>query len=154
MLADSNSGENKSKQYRFRAPKSYTNILTSSSVELCGLSNNHMDDFGRAGVNSTKEALTAAGLPYTIYRTSYVFEKDGIKIGFISMTSTNYSTSSDWMKNEVPRLKQEDGCNAVVVSIHAGTEYRKKHDTSQTKMANGAFKAGADLVIMHHPHVL
>ena len=105
VLSNSTANENTKKQYRFRAPASYTDVLTSSSVELCGLSNNHTADFGTNGLKNTKKALQDAGLEYTIYQKSYVFEKYGIKIGFISMYAGNFNGGSDWLRSEVKSLK-------------------------------------------------
>jgi hypothetical protein len=38
--------------------------------------------------------------------------------------------------------------------FHGGTEYDPKHNANQTKFAENWIKRGADLVIMHHPHVV
>ena len=153
---DDNLGdENTNKVIRFHAPTSYVNVLTTSSVELCGLSNNHSLDFKQNGINSTKETLLAAGLDYTVLYRSVVKELNGVKLGFISLYWADFSRNRHtWMQEEIKRLKQEEGVSAVVVSIHAGTEYDKKHNKSQKYMATTAVDAGADLVIMHHPHVL
>lgn len=154
VISNSTANENTKKQYRFRAPTSFLDVLTGSSVELCGLSNNHTADFGSNGLKNTKNALRDAGLAFTIYQKSYVFEKDGVKIGFISMYAGNFNGGSDWLRSEVRQLKSSGKCSAVVVSVHGGQEYALKHNASQVTMAEISINAGADLVVMHHPHIL
>jgi len=42
----------------------------------------------------------------------------------------------------------------VVVFLHAGQEYAEKPDRWQVRFARCAVRAGADLVLGHHPHVI
>ena len=41
----------------------------------------------------------------------------------------------------------------VIVSFHWGQEYQTKSNAHQQKIAAAAVKAGADLIVGHHPHV-
>ena len=47
MLA--NSGKPEDKKFTFRGPVDFVNIMTSSSVEVANLANNHSYDFGAPG---------------------------------------------------------------------------------------------------------
>ncbi len=156
VLSDSANMENTGKAYRFRGPKDYARILTMSSIEACGISNNHTKDFGSQGYKNTVAALEENGLGYFGNNDYYyVFEKDGIKIAFFALVSTIVWNSRKWGRETVDRLKAEEGINAVVVCIHAGTEYDPHRHPKQVEYAQLAFKHfDADLVIMHHPHVL
>ena len=154
VISDSTAQEDTKKQYRFRAPTDYVNILTDASIEAVSLANNHTKDFGTQGFRSTRETLESAGIGYFVRNTVYIYEKDGIKIAFFSLYSSNVTTHKAWCISEMKRLKEEEGVNAIVFAFHAGQEYAEHHNSSQKYMATWAIEAGADLVIMHHPHIL
>jgi len=154
VLADSDSGMWAGRKYNFRGPTAYAQILQDASVELATLGNNHCTDFGQTGLASTKKALTDIGIGYAIADEAYVFEKNGIRIGVISYISNVYERNIKIMPDIVAKLKNDQGCAAVVLCIHAGEEYSFKHANGQRNYARKAIDAGVDLVIGHHPHVL
>jgi len=153
VISDSNAFEVTNKAYRFRAPTQMTGVLTSSSVEVCSMANNHSYDFGRQGYAKTQEALTAAGLHYFGDKNVYVYEKGNVKIAFLSLNTTEFYGSRAWFREEIARLKGEEGVKAVVFCFHVGSEYAARHIPRQEQYAQNAIDAGADLIIMHHPHV-
>lgn len=74
------------KTYNFRGPLDFANILTAGSVELCFLGNNHVEDYGRPGFDSTISAIQGVGKDWfgvtQFDSRTHVFEKNGVKIGF------------------------------------------------------------------------
>lgn len=153
-LTDSSAMENKKKTYRFRGPTEYVQILLQGSVEACNLANNHTSDFGTQGYNATLETLEEAGLGFFGKQLTYIFEKDGIRIAFFGLNSTQFNGHRNWARDEIARMKAEEGVNAVVFVFHGGQEYGKHRTQAQETYAHFAIDAGADLVIMHHPHVV
>ncbi len=154
VLADSAKGLNKNTKWNFRGETAYTGILTAGSVEGVTLGNNHTMDFGKTGLESTKAALDAAGIGWCLDQDALIFEKDGIKIAFLSFSESAFDRQRKWLEAEIPRLRKEEGCQAVVVAYHGGRQYWPKHRESQTEDMRFAVDCGADLVIGHHPHVL
>lgn len=154
VLSDSSRGENKKKTYRFRGPTAFTSILTAGGIEAVSLANNHTLDYGQSGYNATVDALDAAGISHFGSRSTFVFQKYGLKVGFLSLNTTEVGKSKKWARSEIRRLRQEEGVNAVVFIFHAGQEYNKHRIKAQENHAHFAIDAGADLVIMHHPHVV
>lgn len=154
VLSDSKTGENKKKTYRFRAPTEFVKILTGSSVEAANIANNHTMDFGKQGYAATLETLQGAGMGAFGNETVYIYEKDGVKIAFFGLNTTAFNGKKAWAKEEIARLKSEEGVSAVVFTIHAGQEYGKHRNKLQQDFAHYIINAGADLVIMHHPHVV
>lgn len=154
VLKDDAGGESKSKTYRFRGTSDYTQILTGSSVEAAGLSNNHVEDYGIPGLQSTKEILAKSGVNWFQNFSPFIYEKDGIRIAFFAVNNRVISGDFDKLKKEMRRLKAEDGVHAVVVCWHTGSEYHGNHDESTERIGKGMIDNGADLLIMHHPHVL
>lgn len=154
VLSDYASNENTKKTYRFRGPKEFVNILKTVSIEAACLANNHTGDFGAPGLQRTKDTLTENGIAWFRVRDSYTFEKDGIRIRFYAMDTQSMHSEYTWLKNEISRVKAEKEADAVVAVFHGGTEYDAKRNDSQMKFANECIEKGADLVIMHHPHVV
>ena len=154
VLSDSPKGENKDKTYRFRGDPGYVQILQSGSVELASLANNHTMDYGKRGYQDTQTALDAASIGYFANQTACVREVNGIKLAFISMNSTTFNGNRKWAKKEIARLKDEEGVHAVIFVVHAGQEYGKRRNALQETFGHQAIDMGADLVVMHHPHVV
>lgn len=139
----------------FRGPSSYVNILTESSVEGVSISNNHALDFGPSGLADCQKILTKAGVKWAYNDKYFTFEKDDIKIAVLSFRRYYMEVYYKWIEKEIPRMKAEDGVDAVIICLHHGTEYQEKHnDEEQTRFAHHAIDSGADLVVGTHPHVL
>ena len=154
VLSDSKKNENTKKTYRFRGPTDFINILTCASVEACNIANNHTMDYGNPGYADTLATVQNAGLGAFGNGDVYIFEKDGVKIAFFGVNSTAFNSRKKWAAEEMARLKNEEGVNAIVYTLHAGTEYGREHTLMQENAAKWAIDNGADLVIMHHPHVV
>jgi len=147
------------KTYTFRAPTSYADILTLSSIEAVSIGNNHALDYGVVGQDATIEALESRGIHWfgtnEYANGTYIFEKEGVKIGFVAAYISWW-----WGKGNSAIIKQcfadleAAGCEVIVACIHGGVEYDKRHDLNQEKMANAFIRYGADIVIGHHPHTI
>ncbi len=155
VLSDSSLMEERKKTFRFRGPTDYVNILKQSSIEACGISNNHIMDFGKQGYESTMATLKEHGVLFCGNDHCFVFEKDGIRIAFFALGSTYFFQYKPFVEQTLAALREE-GLNAVICSFHAGQEYStRRRDRDQERFARIAVEEwGADLVIMHHPHVL
>ncbi|NLX83921.1 MAG: CapA family protein [Clostridiales bacterium] len=145
-----------SKTYNFRSPTSYAAILKQGSVELAFIGNNHVMDYGPQGFESTRQALEDHHIPWfgsvRGYPAHYIFEKDGIKIGFFGTLPAYFLQSREELSQTIATLK-DAGCEVIVGVIHAGTEYSWTRDRTQHRMARWMVNNGADLIIGHHPHI-
>ncbi len=141
------------KSYAFRGLPEYARILTLGSVEAVSMANNHADDYGDAGRQATREALQAEGIAYFDSETPYIYEKDGVRIAFLGVWQ--WCGSGDWQRYaaSITGLK-ESGADAVVVYMHTGGEYAAYHLQGQAEAAHCFIRAGADLVVGAHPHVV
>lgn len=153
VLSDSKKGEDKKQTYRFRGPSSFVNILTSSGVEMVNLANNHTDDYGKGGMESTKEILRNAGVVYCEKEDVYILERDGIRIAFLGLTITDHNTYGKMLNKKISSLKEE-GCQFVIVNFHYGWEYSFVHNKKQRLTSHEVILSGADLVVGTHPHVV
>ena len=66
VLKDDRAGREEGKLHWFRGPTKFAKILPAGSIELAGLANNHVRDYGNPGRRSTK-ALEDSGIPYFGY---------------------------------------------------------------------------------------
>ena len=155
VLSDSGEGERKDKTYRFRGPSSFASILTAGGIEMVSVANNHTMDYGERGYLDTLAALDEEGIAYFGGRSVRLWEKDGVKLAFLGLSYTDDCRAErEWMAQEIARLKQEEGASAVIFTYHGGQEYSQARTKKQQDIARMAVNAGADLVIMHHPHVV
>lgn len=146
------------KTYNFRSATENVRILTLAGVEAVSLGNNHSTDYGQPGIDSTVKTLENAGVGWfgvgEGFNGVYIFEKDGVRIGFISVYYGFWARggkNGEAIKANIKEL-QDNNCNLIIAAIHGGVEYDPKHDANQEKMANWMFRNGADMVIGHHPH--
>ena len=149
-LTDSSSGA-QSKTFAFRGPTAYTQIMTGSSVEAVTLANNHAEDYGKAGYESTTNALTEAGITFVEKnKTAMYTTESGLKIGLYAGA---FDISTSDVKNDVAALRN-NGAEIVICAFHWGEEGHYRPGEDQQKVAKAAIDAGADIVYGHHPHVL
>ena len=154
VLSDSHFQENKKKPFRFRGPTDYAKILTGNSVEAACIANNHIMDFGAQGEKSTRETLEANGVAWFRNSVHYVYEHEGVKIAFFALENAKYYSLRKKLFKLFREMKESGEADAIIVCVHTGKEYRGKHDSVVAEMAASLVENGADLVIMHHPHVL
>lgn len=138
------------RSYIFRGQTKYVNALTAGGIDAVDLDNNHIMDYGSRGYSSTQAALRGHSVGY--YGLGKVFYKtvNGIKIGFMGFRPDSASLSK--MRAGVKAVRSQ--CDILVVSFHWGTEYRYAITAQQAAYGHEAVKAGADLVLGHHSHVV
>ena len=149
-LTDSSSG-GANKRFSFRGPTAYTQIMTGSSVEAVTLANNHSEDFGKAGYESTTKVLKDAGITYVEKNgTAMYTTESGLKIGLYAGA---FDISTSDVKKDIATLRN-NGAEIVICAFHWGEEGHYRPSDEQQKIAKAAIDAGADIVYGHHPHVL
>ena len=154
VLSDNAGQENTKKTFRFRGPTDFAKILTCSSIEAVSTANNHIMDYGSQGEKNTRKALEEHGVAWFRGESFYVYEHDGIRIAFVAIDNRLYYQMRSTMGATFRKMKEAEGISAIVVCVHTGIEYNGKHDSDATDLANFLIGNGADLLIMHHPHVL
>ena len=149
-LTDSSSG-GANKRFSFRGPTAYTQIMTGSSVEAVTLANNHSEDFGKAGYESTTKVLKDAGITYVEKNgTAMYTTESGLKIGLYAGA---FDISTSDVTKDIAALRN-NGAEIVICAFHWGEEGHYRPSNDQQKIAKAAIDAGADIVYGHHPHVL
>ena len=137
--------------YWYKAPTANTNILTTQSVEVVSLANNHFGDYGTKGRNDTMAACDAAGLLWGSNDKTIYVEKNGYKIAVIC-----HGLWGEWQADTiVPRINEaEEKSDFQIVYYHGGKERIHNPEQWKVRASRKLVDAGADLVIGNHPHVL
>ena len=144
--------EKKEKKFNFKGPAEYTDILTLGSVEAVTIANNHTLDYGTQGREDTIANLEGAGITVSGNGILGVYEKDGVKVGMTGYCFP-YTDGKKDISADVEALR-EMGCQIVIASFHWGSEYREDFTAEQRNIGRAAIKAGADIVVGHHPHIV
>ena len=151
----------------------WAGILKQAGIGVVSLANNHVMDYGPAGLASTLEALRDAGIQSVgagsnirEARAPLFVDVGGTRVAFLARTSVIVSAptcASDtepgvaWLDPGEARAAIaacRDDADVVVMLVHWGIEEYAYPSPTQRADARGFVDAGADIVLGHHPHVL
>ncbi len=162
------------KRYWYRATPESAAALRDAGIRVVSLANNHILDYGPAGLADTTRALDDAGILWCgagatrrAARRPAVVECKGVRFGFLSfmqrydlyVAERLYATKAKpgplrlnlaRARTDFARLRSE--VDVRVALVHWGRNYRKRNPR-QARLAAALRGAGADLVVGHHPHV-
>lgn len=171
--APSKCGPTSTNCFAFRSPRTSAAALRAIAprrIVVANVANNHSNDAGRSGQDSTVAALVAAGVHVTGDDTlaTPVVTAAGDTIGvlgFYTSKETPDARDTAAVFRHVARAVEE--YPAVIVTMHLGAEGRGAQNTRDTSevylgidrgnpvaFADAAVRGGAALVIGHGPHVL
>lgn len=152
------------------AEKGNSIFLKMLNPYLINISNNHINDYGNAGINYTKRILSDIGFEffgagkYDKKENVHIDRSGVINISFtlrssdqtggILFSDANTDGPYDLDLEQVKNLAHEYPLCAIVVSIHWGNEDFPIPDPENVKIAHKIIDAGASLVIGHHPHII
>ena len=137
--------------FSFKCDPSYTEILTLGGVDVLTLANNHINDYGRTGLDSTIAALEDADLVGVQQNKNVLVTTDsGLNVG---VTAFFFQTDLKTVEENVAELR-EKGAEVIVALIHWGSEGSYRVGTEQEKQARAMIDAGVDILCGSHPHVL
>lgn len=156
--------------YFFKTPQHYVQNLVNAGFDAVSIANNHINDFGREGRDSTISTLHKADIAYAGLRKkceTTVVIRNGKRIGIccfspnavtVNLLNITYATTL------VRSLHEK--CDYVIVSFHGGGEGKdflhvmreEEFCFGQSRgdvyaFAHACIDAGADLVFGHGPHV-
>jgi poly-gamma-glutamate synthesis protein (capsule biosynthesis protein) len=142
------------KMWNHKGDPEYVEIMTSSSVEVATMGNNHRLDYGQSGCDETEQVLTDAGISYCYDDIYLIYQVKGVKVGFVSVNE-HYDgrTVETWLTEGYQYLRQK-GCVIVVACVHWGLEKTPVLNDYQLELGYKLIDMGYDLVVGNHPHVL
>ena len=152
----------KNNDFLFLASPEYAQVLSNNGVEAVTMENNHINDFGDDGINSTIAAMESAGVVWANKNHMAVYETQGIRIGMLAYQIVpplrSDEMQADALQTQVASdiAKAKQTCDIVTVSFHWGKELdyspRNESPYRQVTLGRAAIDAGADLVLGHHSH--
>lgn len=135
---------------------------------LFALANNHLMDYGEAGLAATLATCAARGFPHAgagvnaVDAARPVFvEFDGIRFGMLSRCEVQFGIATAdrpgvaafdatiW--RAIHDLKRE--CDLAIVSVHAAAEMSPWPSPARQDALRACVEAGADVVHGHHAHI-
>lgn len=155
-------------RYAFRTPTRMVSVLKNAGFNVMSLANNHVKDFGLAGIKSTKETLSKASIQYSSKSGEVArFKVDNTDVAVIAadyFKAPRSITDSAETLSEIKKLKGNN--ELVIVSAHVGREgkgaevisngvevFLGENRGDSVAFAHEAIESGADVIIMHGPHV-
>jgi poly-gamma-glutamate synthesis protein (capsule biosynthesis protein) len=176
-LTDGTCPDTQSKQFVFYAPPSAVTAFKVAGVTLITEANNHGEDCGAAGLQMALSTRATTGYPiigigqnaaeaFTPYRTTINGQRIAI-IGATQVIDSDLQTAwtatttqpglasaydvSDLVAAVEAARKVSD---TVIVYLHWGTELDACPNPLQEPLAEALVKAGADIIVGTHAHVL
>ncbi|WP_148572970.1 CapA family protein [Nocardioides caldifontis] len=170
-------GQPEPKQYTFRTSPAALDLLAASGVDVVTMANNHGADYGRSGLRETLAAIDGGPLPVVgigpdieAAFAPYRAEIAGTSISVFGVSSRPEHTAKRFAATETTagiavaiephrRLlsavrRADEAGDLVVVYLHWGQQHRTCADPRQQRMARALSRAGADVVVGSHAHVL
>ncbi|MFA6269726.1 MAG: CapA family protein [Candidatus Paceibacterota bacterium] len=135
--------------YTFTFPPSIAKVLAENNIKIVNLGNNHISNFGQAGIASTKKYLKASGVNY-LYDDVYRTKLAGQNISFISYNEFG-GESAEKIAQKI--LTEKNNGQMVLLYTHWGDEYVEAPQRVKN-IAKLFAKSGADLIVGSHPHVI
>lgn len=157
----------------FNTPDSFLEAIKNAGFDVLTTANNHSMDKGVNGAIRTIELLDEAEIGhFGTYKSQedseriFTKEVNGIKLAFVSSTygvNGNYIPkdkeyivnilSEEKIKADIEKAKEENP-DLLIVMPHIGNEYESYPKDVFKNWIDIMIKAGADVVIASHPHVL
>ena len=143
--------------------------LGDAGFGFLNLAQNHILDAGTTGLLHTREVLEATGIAtggvgatQEEARALRTVERDGLTFGFLCYAEDNNYTlgtrgpchayyERDAILDDIRRHR--DHVDVLVVSAHADLEFLPTPSEPRQRLFRELARAGADLVLGHHPHV-
>jgi len=146
--------EHMDKEFVFRGPPHFARILSSSSVDVVSIANNHTIDFFDRGYRDTRAALHAEGIEYFGNEFNTILEVNGIKVGLFGHRI--------WGDTAFNRIRiaaaiedlQDRGAQLIIAYYHWGVERSNEPEPYQISIGRFTIDQGAHLVLGAHPHVI
>lgn len=146
---------------------SFFSTFSLPPVAVC-LANNHIFDFGDAGLEDTLRHLNKAGVSYfgvgdesNNFNNPFRYEEKKIVIEVFGYCDDSTSPANGKRNKVAPlkvdRIKEDLKCSSAdkkVVCLHWGDEENKYPSVTNISLARRIIDAGADVVIGHHAHVI
>ncbi len=157
----------------FSSPDALAYACKDAGIDVLVTANNHCVDRGKKGLERTIKTLDSLNIPHTGTFLSYsdrqkkspmIIEKNNFRIALINYTAETNEIpvpkpsyvniiEVKRLEADIARAKLEKP-DAIILFFHWGIEKQNEPYPRQAEIADICFKAGADIIIGSHPHVV
>jgi poly-gamma-glutamate synthesis protein (capsule biosynthesis protein) len=143
---------------RFTFPVRLPSLLAEHNIRAVSIGNNHIYDFGRDGIEATREKLDAAGIVYAgdptdPTNTSTIIVENPLVTSLVTFNEFIAEGSDAAFADTLQAISARAQDSFVIVFAHWGDEYVPASER-QKEWAHAFVDAGAHLVVGAHPHVV
>lgn len=157
----------------YGVPAQIAPALAASGFDRCSVASNHSLDKGEAGIDSTLDALDAAGVGHSgmarvpAEAGPALFDVRGTTVAHLSYTfgfnGLHLPRDRPWRSNLIDPARivadaqqaRAAGARFVLVSLHWGNEGSNVVTAAQRQVAEAVTASGAvDVIVGHHSHVV
>jgi len=142
---------------RFCGRTPFAESMKNNGIDIATLENNHIGNYGIAGIKETESVLNEVGIKYARYDEPLVYQIKGSKLGIFAVNGVGSKIDRDDLQNRIRELKQK--VDILIVCIHWGKEYTYFPtnapgiaEDKPREVGHWMVEAGADLIIGNHPH--
>lgn len=153
-----------------KASPGTADVLKALGINCLGLSNNHVFDYGVAGIKDTLKELERANISYTGFgnhyedsRKNFVFQKDNETICIIAVCEHEYSYALEHRMGSRPYdeydtiediREAKKKYDRVIVLYHGGKEFCRYPSPRLRKLCQAMARNGADVILCQHSHCI
>ncbi|MEG3849860.1 CapA family protein [Microcoleus sp. herbarium19] len=157
----------------FNAPAQLADAAKKAGFNILTTANNHALDRGEKGVirtiaNLRDRKIASTGTAASVAEASkpLISTKNSISLAILAYTySTNgipIPKGKDYLVSLIDEKKivkdiakaRKQGADIVTISLHFGDEYQRQPNPQQKQLVENLLKAGADIILGSHPHVV
>jgi len=131
--------------------------LQAAGVDIATLENNHIGNYGQAGIDETVIHLDGANIRWADRDSPAIAGVRGLDFGFLGFNGVEYPLDREAMIAQIRALRPR--VDVLVVAVHWGAEYVSipqavppVANDDPVEIGHLAVDAGADLIIGNHPH--
>ena len=157
----------------FRSPTALADALCAAGVDVALLANNHCCDGGAEGLRTSIEELSRCGIRHTgafadsaDYRRNHplYLSSHGVRLALVNYTygTNGMPVPAGMIVNLLDTVRMSRdvaearaaGVDFIVACLHWGTEYERRENASQRRLAEFLRRQGVDVIVGGHPHVV
>lgn len=157
----------------FNAPATLADAAKKAGFNILTTANNHALDRGEKGVIRTianlrdrQFAFTGTSASATQASKPLISTKNNISLAILAYTyGTNgipIPKGKDYLVSLIDEKKivkdiakaRKQGADIIAISLHFGDEYQRQPNPQQKQLVENLLKAGADIILGSHPHVV
>ncbi|MEG4493918.1 CapA family protein [Microcoleus sp. D3_18_C4] len=157
----------------FNAPAQLADAAKKAGFNILTTANNHALDRGEKGVirtiaNLSDRKIASIGTATSAAAADRIFisTKNNISLAMLAYTyGTNgipIPKGKDYLVSLIDEKKivkdiakaRKQGADIIAISLHFGNEYQRQPNPQQKQLVENLLKAGADIILGSHPHVV